>query len=99
MLNEKKLMENKLLTLVFITVMSGFLLGVGCCLGIITLVARNIPGVMAAIVVIIATFILAAIGDKVRNQIKDFINSPYYPEDENDQQNKQNSTVLDPSAD
>lgn len=86
MLNEKKVMENKLFIYTLLSCSAGFFAGIACVLAVLCIVFKSGTG---AIFVPIAGFTSAGIAfaaDRVYQQIRKFIKRPYVGdlEDENE---------------
>lgn len=101
MLNEKKVMSDKVLELVGATILSGILFGFGISLAVATVVTKAHPGFgFLGILLVFASAFLAWVGDKIQTQIRKYIMSPYVTlEDNDDRKDNKDSAVLDPPAD
>ena len=93
MLNEKKVMSDKVLELVGATILSGILFGFGISLAVATVVTKAHPGFgFLGILLVFASAFLAWVGK--------YIMSPYVTlEDNDDRKDNKDSAVLDPPAD
>lgn len=99
MLNEKKVMKDKFWAYTWFTIISGFLGGLGLMMFVagVGLEGFIYPRIFGAAFFVALAIACAIIGDKIGRQIKDYIMSPYVKmEEEND---KKNTTVLDPPTD
>lgn len=72
-MSEKMDMINKTIGLSIFSIMSGFLLGFGACVLILAIAFSKIPGIIIGSAIIIASFIIALIGDKIRKEVIDYI--------------------------
>jgi len=78
MLDEKKVIADKLVALSFFGIVGGFLLGLGLCLGTVTVATKGFPGSgLLAFVLIVISIAFAIFGDCTHKQIREFINRPY----------------------
>ena len=74
MLNEKKVINDKLLTFTILAILAGFLLGVGLFIAGAAFVTKN-PGlgVIGGLIVVVASMV-GHISDKVKKEIRNYIN-------------------------
>ena len=83
MINEKKVMENKVLILSLLSIITGILFGAGVCFSTITVVTKDFSGLaMVGWLLILVSFVLAFFADKSQTQIRRFINKPYVDDSE-----------------
>ena len=78
MIDEKKVMEDKVLILSVLAILTGILFGAGACLVIVTVVTKSFPGFgIIGIVFILISVVFSIFADKTQRQIRKFINRPY----------------------
>lgn len=87
MLNEKKVMQDKLFAYTMLTVSAGFFLGLACIILLLLFTVNPSPSAgVAATLLLLISAALAMLADKSYQQIRQFINRPYVGdlEDENE---------------
>jgi multisubunit Na+/H+ antiporter MnhB subunit len=87
MLNEKKVMQDKLFAYTMLAVSSGFFLGMASVILLLLFAVNMTPGGgIAAVLLLLISAILAMLADRVYQQLRKFINRPYVGdlEDENE---------------
>ncbi len=79
MLNEKKLMADKLMIFSFVAGMAGSLIGIGMVLAFMGIKGSPTAGIVGFIM-IISSVVCGIIADRIKNELRDFINRPYLEE-------------------
>lgn len=98
MLNEKKVMHDKLFIYTMLAVSAGFFLGLASLTLLLLFTVNMSPGGgIAATLLLLISAILAMLSDKVYQQIRAFINQSYIEEENKEDQNEK--TDLDSPAD
>ena len=82
-MNEKKVMADKVLALSVLGCAAGFLLAMGLCLCVIAVSSSSFgSAAIVGVIFIIASTYLATLADRSQREIKEFINKPYLDETE-----------------
>lgn len=98
MLNEKKVIQDKLFIYTMLAVSAGFFLGLASLTLLLLFTVNMSPGGgIAATLLLLISVILGVLSDKVYQQIRAFINQPYIEEEKEVDQNEK--TNLDSPAD
>ena len=84
MLDEKKVMNDKLLGVSLFGIAAGFVLGIGLTLVAIAIFTKSAGfGVIGGLTIVLASAI-GHLGDRVRKQVADYIKAPYTIQREDD---------------
>ena len=78
MLNEKKIMEQKLFLYTMLAICAGFLLGVVCVILLLLFTVRMsaYAGIVATLMLLVTAY-FGMLANKVYQQLREFINRPY----------------------
>jgi hypothetical protein len=101
MLNEKKIMADKLFSFTIMTIAAGFFSGLGVTLAIASVDPNEInTRLLWAGIIFIGIGMAAAIwGNSLYSQVRRYILRPYFEEENDDKQTEQSDALLDSSAD
>ena len=95
MLDEKKVMSDKLLTMTLFSVAAGILIGIGLCMCGFSFVLRDAAsGVIGGILIILGSLI-GHMSDKVKKEINDYIQQPYVNDLEKELENVDSATDIE----
>lgn len=101
MLNEKKIMADKLYIFTVLAIMSGFFIGVSLVMFVASVGPEELiySVLIGAVLFIAAGIVFIVMANTLHRQLRKYIMSPYVKmEDEDDQQTQQSDELLDPSA-
>ena len=81
MLNEKKIMADKVIALSFLAICAGSSISTGCLFVLLSITKMTSGGLgILGVLFILISVILGVFADKVQKQIRDYIKQPYLEE-------------------
>jgi len=94
MLDEKRIMHQKLFSYTWLTILAGFLLGVACViLAAVFITRKGGESGIIGVTVLVASAWVGTLANKVYQQLRDFINRPYLEEMEEEDVEDVDSTT------